>query len=84
MRRSLYSYVLADGLANGVKLPVSAYVLPGTAVKSIMEPDSSIISSRLINTLHHHKTVSDTKPTMYMASFSSGGPIVPNPIFIKV
>ncbi|KAI3946964.1 hypothetical protein MKW98_003527 [Papaver atlanticum] len=30
----LYSYVLADGLANAVKLPVGAYVFPGTAIKS--------------------------------------------------
>ncbi|MCL7037016.1 hypothetical protein MKW94_003764, partial [Papaver nudicaule] len=69
--------ILANSLANGAELSVDAYVLPGTAVKA---DDGTRIFNYIKSTskptayINSPKTVLDTKPAPYMASFSSRGP----------
>ncbi|KAI3926606.1 hypothetical protein MKW98_014253 [Papaver atlanticum] len=69
--------ILANSLANGAEISVDAYVLPGTAVKS---DDGTRVFNYIKSTkkptayINIPKTVLNTKPAPYMASFSSRGP----------
>ncbi|KAI3912700.1 hypothetical protein MKW92_040252 [Papaver armeniacum] len=69
--------ILANSLANGAEISVDAYVLPGTAVKA---DDGTRVFNYIKSTkkptayINTAKTVLNTKPAPYMASFSSRGP----------
>lgn len=69
--------ILANSLANGAEISVDAYVLPGTAVKA---DDGTRVFNYIKSTkkptahINTPKTVLNTKPAPYMASFSSRGP----------
>lgn len=80
-------FILGNSRANGAELPCDPHVLPATGVtySDAMRIINYIRSTQKpMATIVRAKTLLHTKPAPSMAAFSSRGPNVVDPNFLKV